>query len=471
MRIFLLITLIFTFYSCEESKEESSLSQTLYSEIGTNLIPLLQFDDEEIEHFTIEERLNALNIAGVSIAVAKGKKIIYSKAFGLARKKDSIEMDTKTIFQTGSISKLFTSAIILKMVEKGQLELDKPVNDYLTEWQVPESVYTKNEKVTIRRLLEHTSGINGRASKLISQTDSIPRPGDLLTELDIKLINIPGEKYTYSANNFLILQLLIEELNGSFIKAADDKIIHPLGLNHSSFHSQDQEINPNIASSYLDDGSIITNSKYADVAGEGLWSTPSELLKYITEVQYTYQTKNQGFFQPNTIEELQIKEQSGNHLGLALNEHTFGFAGNTMGSSSKVIAWKDFPYSIAISANGYSEALINEISYEIANTLDLPIEIEPTVYNVVELTNEQFERIIGLYKPVSTSPLGALTIHRENDKIRFSFEDENVLLNPKPINDSTFVDSEGYFHRMTDMNSEKVRIVCWEMLEYEKIKN
>ncbi|TKC97908.1 class A beta-lactamase-related serine hydrolase [Polyangium fumosum] len=95
------------------------------------------------------------HVPGVSIAVIEGGRIAWARGFGVktagsADPKDAVTPDT--LFQVGSVSKPVTATAMLRLVERGTLELDTDVNRYLKTWKVPENEHTTKEKVTLRRL-------------------------------------------------------------------------------------------------------------------------------------------------------------------------------------------------------------------------------------------------------------------------------------------------------------------------------
>ena len=83
-------------------------------------------------------------------------------------------MVTQTLFQAGSISKPIAALAALKLAEEGSIDLDTDVNVYLNNWNVKENEYTRQEKVTIRRLLTHTAGTTVHGFPGYTKTDTFP---------------------------------------------------------------------------------------------------------------------------------------------------------------------------------------------------------------------------------------------------------------------------------------------------------
>ena len=106
----------------------------------------------------IAERMEYYKVPGVSIAVIDNYRLKWVKVYGIRDAKTGDSITTETIFEAASTSKFITAVLVLYFVEIGLIDLDVDVNNYLRSWQVPESKYTQEEKVTVRRLLTHLGG-------------------------------------------------------------------------------------------------------------------------------------------------------------------------------------------------------------------------------------------------------------------------------------------------------------------------
>ncbi|MNG17621.1 Penicillin-binding protein 4* [compost metagenome] len=103
--------------------------------------------------------MEANKINGAAIAFIEKGKVEWEHGFGYADAEKKITVDLQTLFQDASLSKPVTSWGMMKMVEKGKIELDDPVDLYLTRWHLPESSYDRSG-VTLERLLSHSAGIS-----------------------------------------------------------------------------------------------------------------------------------------------------------------------------------------------------------------------------------------------------------------------------------------------------------------------
>ena len=105
------------------------------------------------------DRMQADKIPGVSIAVIDGGELAWAGGYGVLDVESNARVTTETLFQACSISKPIAAMAALTLVQQGKLDLDEDVNQKLVSWKVPENEFTKDHKVTLRRLLTHTAGL------------------------------------------------------------------------------------------------------------------------------------------------------------------------------------------------------------------------------------------------------------------------------------------------------------------------
>ena len=109
--------------------------------------------------FPLATRMKLYSVPGVSIAVVEQGQIVWARGFGITEAGTTDLVNSRIIFQAGSISKAVAATGMLRLVREGVLELDKPVNEYLKSWSLPENSFTINEKVTLRRIASHSGGL------------------------------------------------------------------------------------------------------------------------------------------------------------------------------------------------------------------------------------------------------------------------------------------------------------------------
>lgn len=147
--------------SCGNEKKVDTVSlDERISRIENGLEPSFQIIGNSVSKFNIEERLKELGIPGVSIAVLNNGDIEWAKAYGYADISEDRKMNTETMLLAGSISKPVAALRAHQLAEQGIIDLDVNINDYLKSWKLPENEFTSEEKVTTKRILNHTAGLS-----------------------------------------------------------------------------------------------------------------------------------------------------------------------------------------------------------------------------------------------------------------------------------------------------------------------
>ncbi|HEX6086176.1 MAG TPA: serine hydrolase domain-containing protein [Thermoanaerobaculia bacterium] len=158
----------------------------------------------------------------VQIAVSERGRIVYAEAFGMSDRESATAATPRSVLQTGSITKQFTAAAILRLAERGALTLDDRIEKHVPEFN------PRGATITLRHLLSHTSGVGA-----ISTNDYSP----LTREQCLKLVNAqpfqfaPGSKFSYSNTGYRLLGYAIESVSGkSFADFVHSEFALPLGL-------------------------------------------------------------------------------------------------------------------------------------------------------------------------------------------------------------------------------------------------
>lgn len=232
-----------------------------------------------------------------SVLVADGGKVIYKKGFGMANMEWNIPNQTDTKHRLGSVTKQFTSMLILQLVEQGKIKLDSPITTYL-----PDYPKKSGDQITIHQLLTHTSGIPNYTSfpnfvKEVSINLYSPE-AFVKTFANLPLEFTPGEKFAYSNSGYFLLGYIIEKVSGkSYEQCLQDNILTPLKMNNTGYDHL-ETILKNRASGYEKKGKDYSNANYLDMsipyAAGSLYSTVEDLYLW-DQALYTEQllsTKN-----------------------------------------------------------------------------------------------------------------------------------------------------------------------------------
>lgn len=234
---------------------------------------------------------------GISCAYrdAAGREIL--KFSGVADKENGIRVDENTVFPACSISKFITALTVMKLQEQNLVNIDEPVNLYLSQWNLLTSD-GKESDVTIREILSHTAGIiDGEDSFYgLRRCDSVISLLDILegkTSYNNRQVMSeirPGSEFEYSDAGYCVLQLMIQEITQcSFEDVVRKYIFEPLHLEDTFFASlrnlELREKDRNMATGYDDEDKVIPGKypQIPDLAASGLWSTPWEMMKIAKE--------------------------------------------------------------------------------------------------------------------------------------------------------------------------------------------
>jgi CubicO group peptidase (beta-lactamase class C family) len=183
----------------------------------------------------IGQKIRQDKMASVSIAAAQDGKVVWEESFGWADKEKQIAATPHSMYALASITKSLTATGLMVLVERGLVDLDKPVNDYLPGAKLVSFVGDAKE-ATLRRVLQHTAGlpvhgnifpISPGAPKPPDQDESIRRYGIIVEE--------PGREYQYSNFGYGVIDRVIAAVSGkSYTEFMKTEVFAPLGMTHTS---------------------------------------------------------------------------------------------------------------------------------------------------------------------------------------------------------------------------------------------
>jgi len=231
----------------------------------------------------IDEVLSAANkyhLFNGSVLVAENGKVIHKKGYGHANMEWNILNTPDTKFRLGSITKQFTAALILQLVDEGKVKLDGKLSDYLP-------AYRKDvgDKVTIHQLLNHTSGIPSYTSVANFFANVSRNPftvDDFVKQFASSDLEFePGSKYSYNNSGYFLLGAIIEKVTGqSYDKALKSRILDPLGMKNTGYDLHSPVIEKR-AAGYERFGNGYRNAPYLDMsipyAAGSMYSTVDDL--------------------------------------------------------------------------------------------------------------------------------------------------------------------------------------------------
>ncbi|MCX5806421.1 MAG: serine hydrolase [Proteobacteria bacterium] len=229
----------------------------------------------------IWQAINSGKCGSVTTAITVNGKVVYAEGFGMANREKSIPVDTSTLFNIGSISKVYVATAIMQLVDDGKVLLDKPVIYYLPEFKMADDRY---KKITVRMLLNHVSGLPGTegSNSFGFKYDNNIKQETINTLARAHLKHAPGAMAVYCNDGFTLAEMIVERVSGKkYITFLNERIFGPLGLRNTGMGVG--EIKGKSVALYYDPatGKIHPPETLSMLGAGGLSSTARELCRFV----------------------------------------------------------------------------------------------------------------------------------------------------------------------------------------------
>lgn len=265
----------------------------------------------------------------MSAAIIKDSAVIWAGAFGYATGDKDIAADTNTIYRIGSISKTFTAAILMQLVEEGKVKLDDPVEKYLPEIRSLKG-YSDQTIITLHELASHTSGLKrepdlpGAGLGPVDQWES-----KVLSCIPYtSFANAPGVRYQYSNIGYSLLALALQRASGvPYLQMVQQRIFTPLHMDNTFFSipenrkakvadgivNFDENVREQLNNTPSFQGILdSTLGGYTTPSG-GIYSTSVDLAKFVIALM-----GKTPLLKPESLREMQVPGPGGTRYGLGL---------------------------------------------------------------------------------------------------------------------------------------------------------
>ncbi len=271
--LLLSISILMNIYGCSSSSSSSSNTGTDY----TATI-------EKTSSY-INSAISQYNLVGLSIALVDNDRIVWSQGFGFADKEQKTPATADTVFMIGSVSKTLTTAALLNLYDKGLVELDAPITGYLPEFEMAARFPGQMQGITVRRLLNHHSGIPGDiwnagfVEEMWDDWDTGLYMNWLYSYLrDDYPVYSPGQIASYGNTGFVLAGEIVRRIGGAdtLTSYMQENLLAPLGMNHSSF----RKITDNAAMGYVN-GQPVPGMEANITATGGAYSTVIDMAQFI----------------------------------------------------------------------------------------------------------------------------------------------------------------------------------------------
>lgn len=284
---------------------------------------------------SIPDQMDYHNVTGLSLAVIEDNRIMWARGYGLPKSGSIQPVTTRTLFRAMGVSSQVSRFLALRLVENGLFDLFEDVNPKLKSWKIPENPWTDNQPLTLYALLKYNlAGLNEFRMQSYKKNSGIPDLIDILKgrvpalNPPVKVIRRPG-KYHPSDNlysvSYLILEQLIQDvIRKPFHRIAEERLFSPLNMK-SSTYNQDipEKLARHVSWGYTDDQKEMVpfENIYPARAAIGLWTTPSDLARFLIEMMKSTRGDPQCLVSRHTMKRIIDIEKS--HFRFYSNEGGF----------------------------------------------------------------------------------------------------------------------------------------------------
>lgn len=362
---------------------------------------------------TIAEQMAKYKVNGMSIAVIHNYQIAWAKGYGWADVAEQKPMTTETLFEPGSISKTLNAVGILKLAQDKKVDLYTDINQYLKSWKFPYDSLSKGKKINLAQLLSHQAGLTVHGFPGHDVNGPIPTVYEVLDGKApsftpaVRSAFEPDLYFQYSGGGTTISQVLLSDVTG---QAYDvwmyENVLKPIGMVNSTYAQPPaKEKWPLCASAYNGDGTPIERKfhVYPEQAAAGLWMTPTDLCRYILDMQMAWKGKPSKVLSPEMVKLHLTPYNNGptamgtfieGHDGVDYFQHgagNDGFCGQFYGSMED-------GYGVVIFLNSDNGRLLGEVINSVAKAYNWKnFYREPRKVESITVPKETLKSYEGLY--------------------------------------------------------------------------
>lgn len=334
---------------------------------------------DDVDDF-VRATMSEHHVIGLSLAVIRRGEVVKANGYGFADSGEKTPVTTTTLFQAGSISKSVAAVAALHLVEMGKLTLDSNVNTELRGWKIPANQYTKQQHVTLRRILSHTSGLTVHGfpgyemGVLVPTLDQVLNGEPPANTAAIRVESVPGSHWQYSGGGYTVLQQMIVDATAApFAESMRKIVLQPVGMSSSSF---DQPLTKDWASrtatGYFESSKPVPGRwhVYPEMAAAGLWTTASDLAQFAISIRRSWKGLPLGVISQASARLMLTAQQNNDGLGVFVvgtgKQTRFFHNGRNAGFDAMMTERVDSGLGAVIMLNtnddtGVTDAIWNEI--------------------------------------------------------------------------------------------------------------
>lgn len=320
---------------------------------------------------------------GCAVGLAKDGRVLYTHGYGLANLEYRVPNTDSTVFESGSVAKQFTASAIVLLAQDGKLSLDDDIRKYL-----PEVPTFGGQRITIRNLLTHTSGLRDQWGLLgIEGRGPGTQVHSPMTTLDLvahqKMLNFPpGSDYLYSNTGYALAGLIVQRVSGKTLdEFTQERLFRPLGMTHTQWRDDFTKVVPNRSTAYSGSATtgFHTDMPFTNMIGNGgLLSTMSDLMRWNENLDHPSVGGQSYVDAMQTRMRLTSGRTISYALGLTISDYRgtreVSHSGSTAGYQTFLARFPEQHVSVAVWCN-YTGANPGSLAHQVA---DLVLTRTPT---------------------------------------------------------------------------------------------
>ncbi|MFS1523175.1 serine hydrolase domain-containing protein [Microbulbifer sp. 2304DJ12-6] len=370
--------------------------------------------------YTLADRMEYYGVPGVAIGIIKDGKLIHAEGFGVLQRGSGEKIDGHTLFSAGSVSKIATATILLKMDAAGLLDIDGNITQYLKSWQLPKSDRLTDDGVSLRMILSHTAGFNIHGFADFLPGEELPTVIETLNGVSpaqhgpLEFLYRPGNRYKYSGGGYTLAQLVATDITGESYPATAKKMLFtPMGMTRSNFTNPLPMDTQNVAKAHNRDGNPVALPRgyeaMPEMAASGLWTSAHDLGTLTAALINSFRTKH-GFLPRDLAVDMMTKVTPSKHgMGPMIDGSSQDLIFHHGGANNSYRAWIEGNLAtgdgLVVLTNGArGNDLIIEIRNSAADVLDWSHN-RPVYISRLDIGAEQLASFEGAYRPSDSFPL------------------------------------------------------------------
>jgi len=390
-----------------------------------------------------------------TVLLAEGNSVVFNKAYGPAVASGETPNQTDSEYLIGSITKTFTAVAILQLMEENKLALSDSLSKYV-------AIFPNADNINVRQLLSHRSGIKSYTdlSDMNQWKYDAITPAEIVEKvMDARPMFEPGEMYSYSNTNYILLGMIIEQVSGQdYSEYINEHILKPHGLEHTGMkYSKATNLSEGLEpknGAWLPEPKVHPSVPFSAGA---LYSSADDMFKFSTTLF------GGGFFKSGSTLDAMLNFDDG-YYGLGVyadqtgNQIFIGHNGGIDGYSSVWKYFKDLDLHVIVLSNSFTSDN-DDISLAALNAfrgleITMPQEREP-----VELPKEKLKLMEGIYQLQENFNL-TVFVQEKSLMARASGQGAFELF---PVNDTSFfataADIEVNFRQSGQENARALTLI------------